>query len=82
MSQPITLNVSPEFVALGSAISGLVSDIKAGKTIAQDVEDAVTQLIGAVGSVSAIANDLKAPENQAYLSYCLLKALEPAVVQS
>ena len=80
--QPITLNVSPEFVALGTAITGVISDIKAGKTVAQDIEDAVTALIGAVGSVAAVGNDIKAPENQAYLAYCFLKAFEPAVTQS
>lgn len=82
MPQAETLNVSPEVVALGSAIGAIVADIKAGKTVIQDAEDAFTNLVGAVQSFDNIGTDIKAPDNIAYLVKSILGAVLPAVTQS
>jgi hypothetical protein len=75
--QTVQLNVSDEFVAFGTAINGLIADIKAGKTAVQDVEDAFASLVGALGALDKIAVDIKAPSNQAYLLLQILTAVEP-----
>ena len=76
--QTVTLSVSDEFVALGNALGGLIADIKAGKSALQDVEDAFTNLVGALGALEKVATDIKAQDNQVYLLKCILQAVEPA----
>lgn len=75
--QTVQLSVSDEIMALGAAVSGLITDIKAGKTAVQDVEDAFASLVGALASLSKISTDIKAPSNQAYLLLQILTAVEP-----
>lgn len=77
--QPVQLQVDDEIKAIGDAIGGLITDIKAGKGVLQDAEDAFNALVGAVASLKNIAVDIKKVDNQAYLVYALAKALEPSV---
>lgn len=75
--QQVTLNVSDEFKALGDALAVLISDIKAGKTVVQDLSDAVSGLIPVIGALSAMPADIKLVDNQVYLIKALATALEP-----
>lgn len=74
--QPVQLQVDDEVKAVGDAIAGLVADIKAGKSVIVDAEDAFNALVGAVAGLKNIVVDIKKVDNQAYLAYALAKALE------
>lgn len=80
--QNVTLSVSDEVMALGTALGGLITDIKGGKSALQDVEDAFANLVGALGALEKIATDIKSQDNQAYLVRCLLLAVEPVAAST
>lgn len=79
---PVTINVSPEVMALATAASTLFADIKAKKPILQSAEEALAPLIGAIGQLENIGTDIQAPDNIAYLVKQLSSALLPPVTQS
>lgn len=76
--QSVSLSVDDEFKAMGDALAGLIADIKGGKTVIQDLTDAVQSLIPAVSAIGSMSVDVKKPDNQAYIAYALMKVLEPA----
>lgn len=76
----LTLNPDPEYKAIGDAIAGLISDIKAGKSALIDAEDAFQALVGSVASLANVAADAKKVDNQVYLLKAILESFEPAVV--
>lgn len=76
MAKQVILNVDDEFVALGDAVKGLIADIKAGKTVLQDAQDAFSTLVAAIGSMGNVAADFKKVDNQAYVLKSLGDALE------
>ena len=78
--QQVELQVADEIKALGDAISGIIVDIKAKKSIAQIASDALPGLLQAVGGMQSLGADVKLVDNQVYLVRCLAQALEPAPV--
>lgn len=76
--QQVTLNVSDEYKALGDALNGLISDIKAKKTAVQDLQDLLAPLLGAVAGLQNLGADVKLVDNQVYLIRSIASALEPA----
>jgi hypothetical protein len=77
MAQQVVLNVDDEVKVLGDVIGGLIADVKAGKTVLQDFEDAIAQLVVSVSAFSNLGADIKKVDNQAYLLKSLADALEP-----
>lgn len=77
MSQQVILNVDDEVKVLGDVVAMLISDVKAGKTVLQDFEDAIGQLVVSVSAFANINVDLKKVDNQAYLLKSLADSLEP-----
>lgn len=74
--QQVQLSVADEVKALGDAISGIVSDVKAKKSVAQIAADALPGLLQAVGGMQSLGADAKLIDNQVYLVKCLAQALE------
>ncbi len=77
--QIIQLNVDDEVKSLGDALTSLISDIKAKKSVGVIAADALPSLISAVGGYANMGADLKKVDNQTYLLRALGLALEPAV---
>lgn len=73
---PVQLTVDPEVKALGDFLKVLVGDIKAKKTVMEDVMDAYTSLKDQIGALGDITTDYKRVDNQAYILKCLGDALE------
>jgi hypothetical protein len=71
---------APEVVGLGSALAAVITSVKSGGTIVQDISVAVEGLSAAAAGFSAIGDDVKKPENQAYLAWAIAQALEPQPV--
>jgi hypothetical protein len=77
--QTVQLQVDDEIKAVADAIGGLISDIKAGKTVVQDLTDALMALVPAVSALQALPADIKKVDNQVYILKSLGDALEPKV---
>lgn len=72
----VELQVDDEFAAAGDAISSIIADIKAKKSVAEIAADALPQLIAAVGGYSKFADDIKKVDNQLYLVKAIAGPLE------
>lgn len=77
--QAVTLNVDDEIKALADAVGTLFADIKAGKTLAQDLTDALGGVVAGVTGLANIVGDIKKVDNQTYLLHAILTQLEPVV---
>jgi hypothetical protein len=76
--QSVQLNVADECKNLGDAIAAVIKQAKVpGSTLIQDAEAALPPLLAAAASIANIGADIKLPENQAYIIYAVLGALEP-----
>lgn len=68
---------APEIIAIGSALSDVIGAIKAKKSALEDAQAALPGLISAMAGISNVGADLKKPENQVYLLWAIVQALEP-----
>lgn len=81
--QQVVLQVDDEYVAFGQALKNLIGDIKAKKSVMQDITDFASPLIGSLGSIANAGADIKKVDNEVYLLKCIAEAAEapaPAVV--
>jgi hypothetical protein len=67
----------PEIVAVGSAISDVITALKSHQNALQAGEAALPDLLAASTSLQNAAVDIKKPANQAYLAWAIAQALEP-----
>lgn len=74
--QEVVLKVDDEYVAVGQSLKNLIADIKAKKSVMQDVQDFASPLIGAIGSLAAAGVDIKKVDNEVYLLKCIADAAE------
>lgn len=82
MSQQETLQVSPEFVSGAAVISGVIADVKAGKSVEQILIDSGPLVISTLGALGNVKNDAQAPDNIAWMIRQILTAVLPPVTQS
>ncbi len=74
--QSVQLNVADEVKALGDALKGLISDIKAKKSVAIIAADALPGFMAAIGGYASMSADIKLVDDQVYLVKCLAEAAE------
>lgn len=74
----ISLQVDDEVAALGDLVKTEVADIKASKGIATELADAIPAVITLAGNYQKLAEDVKSPDDIAYLVKCLAEAFLPA----
>ncbi len=65
--QSVQLQVDDGVKAVGDALAMLISDLKAKKSTAQIVSDALPLLAQAIGGLGTLGADLKKVDNQAYI---------------
>lgn len=77
MKVQVSLSVDSEVKAVGDSIEKLCNDIKAKKSVGEDVADLTSSLLPAIGDISKLPDDLKASaDNRKYLAMALEGAVE------
>lgn len=73
----VTLQVDDEVAAIGDLVKQEAADIKAQKGIAVELADAVPCILALAGNYSKLGDDVKSPDDLAYLVKCLAEAFIP-----
>lgn len=73
----VTLQVDDEIAALGELVKQEAIDIKAAKGIAVYLTDAIPAVITLAGNYQKLGDDVKNPDDLAYLVKCIAEAFIP-----
>lgn len=76
--QTVQLSVADEVKALGDAVAQEVADIKAKKGIAVYIGDFMPALLSLASNYQNLGNDIKQPDDIAYLVKCAAGIFLPA----
>lgn len=76
----VTLQVDDEVAALGDLVIQEAADIKAQKGIVVELTDAIPAVISLAGNYAKLSDDIKSPDDLAYLVRCLATAFIPPKV--
>lgn len=73
----VTLSVHDEVAALGDLVTKEAADIKAKAGIAVELTDAIPAVISLAANYKNLGDDLKSPDDIAYLVKCVAAAFIP-----